>query len=208
MHVVFFQNPEIIFYYFLHILNLDIFWVIILQKSIGSRYLVPLTPPTVFGRSFWNFTWAFKMAWKYACGFFQNPEIIFITFSAFYLDIFWVLILQKCIGSRYLVPLILPQFLADSFETLHRLLGWPEDMHVFFENPVIIFYYFFRIFNLDIFWVLILQKRIGSSPRNSYHSFYRSIWNFTGVLRMVWRYACIFSESWNYFLSLVSCFNT
>ena len=159
MHVVFFQNPEIIFYYFLHILNLDIFWVIILQKSIGSRYLVPLTPPR---RSFWNFTWAFKMAWKYACGFFQNPEIIFITFSAFYLDIFWVLILQKCIGSRYLVPLILPQFLADSFETLNRLLGWPEDMHVFFENPVIIFYYFFRIFNLDIFWVLILQKRIGS----------------------------------------------
>ena len=39
------QNPEIIFYYFLHILNLDIFLVLILQKSIGSRYLVPLTPP-------------------------------------------------------------------------------------------------------------------------------------------------------------------
>ena len=53
----FFQHPEIIFYYFLHILNLNIFWVLILQKSIGSRYLVPLTPPTVFGRSFWNFTW-------------------------------------------------------------------------------------------------------------------------------------------------------
>ena len=38
----FFQNPEIIFYHFLHVLNLDIFWVLILQKSIGSRYLVPL----------------------------------------------------------------------------------------------------------------------------------------------------------------------
>ena len=66
-----FQSPEIIFYHFLHILNIDIFWVLILQKSIGSRYLVPLTPPTVFGRSFWNFTWAFRMAWRYACGFFR-----------------------------------------------------------------------------------------------------------------------------------------
>ena len=70
MHV-FFQNPEIIFYYFLHILILDIFLVLISQKSIGSRYFVPLTPPTVFGWSFWNFTWAFRMAWKYACGFFR-----------------------------------------------------------------------------------------------------------------------------------------
>ena len=27
----FFQNPEIIFFHFLHILNLDIFWVLILH---------------------------------------------------------------------------------------------------------------------------------------------------------------------------------
>ena len=67
----FFQNPEIIFYYFFYIFNLDIFLVLILQKSIGSRYLVPLTPSTVFGQSFWNFTWAFRMAWKYAYGFFR-----------------------------------------------------------------------------------------------------------------------------------------
>ena len=79
----FIQNPEIIFYHFLHVLNLDIFWVLILQKSIGSRYLVPLTPPTVFGRSFWNFTWAFRMAWKYAGGFFRILKYFFITFSAF-----------------------------------------------------------------------------------------------------------------------------
>ena len=48
----FFQNPEINFYYFLDILIIDIFLILILQKHIGSRYLVPLTPPTVFGRSF------------------------------------------------------------------------------------------------------------------------------------------------------------
>ena len=50
----FFQNPEIIFYYFLHVLNLDIFLVLILQKSIGSKYLVPLTPPTVLANPFEN----------------------------------------------------------------------------------------------------------------------------------------------------------
>ena len=116
------QNPEIIFYHFLHVLNLDIFWVLILQKSIGSRYLVPLTPPTVFGRSFWNFTWAFRMAWKYACGFFQNPEIIFYHFFCiFNLDIFWVLILQKRIGSRYLDPITPTTVLSRSFETLQVL---------------------------------------------------------------------------------------
>ena len=80
---VFFQNPEIIFYHFLHILNLDIFRVLILQKSIGCRYLVPLTPPTVFGRSFWNFTDALRMVWRYACGFFRILKLFFITFSAF-----------------------------------------------------------------------------------------------------------------------------
>ena len=60
-----------------------IFWVLILQKSIGSRYLVPLTPPPVFGRSFWNFIWTFRMAWRYACGFFRILKQFFITFSAF-----------------------------------------------------------------------------------------------------------------------------
>ena len=126
----FFQNPEINFYYFLDILNINIFWILILQKRIGSRYLVPLTPPTVFGRSFWNFTWAFRMAWWYAC-FFQNPEIIFYHFfRIFNLDIFWVLILQEYIGSRYLVPLTPPTV------------------------------------------------------------FGRYFWNFTGALRMVWKYAC------------------
>ena len=129
----FIQNPEIIYYHFLHVLNLDIFWVLILQKSIGSRYLVPLTPPTVFGRSFWNFTRAFKMAWKYAGGFFRILKYFFITFSAFFnLDIFWVLILQKCIGCRYLVPLTPPTV------------------------------------------------------------FVRSFWNFTRAFRMAWRYACGF----------------
>ena len=67
--------------------------------------------------------------------FFQNPELIFYYF--FYilnLDIFLVLILQKSIRSRYLVPLSPPTVLADPFETLQGLLGWPEDKHVDFSE--------------------------------------------------------------------------
>ena len=70
---------------------------------IFSRYLVPLTPPTVFVRSFWNFTGALGMVWRYACVFLQNPEIIFFFYflNILNLDIFWVLILQ---GYREQVP--------------------------------------------------------------------------------------------------------
>ena len=49
MHIVF-QNPEIIFYQiFVFIFNLDFFQALILQKCIGSMYLVRATPPTVLG---------------------------------------------------------------------------------------------------------------------------------------------------------------
>ena len=43
MHIVF-QNPEIIFYYIFCIFNLDFFRALILQKYIGSMYLVRTTP--------------------------------------------------------------------------------------------------------------------------------------------------------------------
>ena len=38
---------------------------------VFSRYFVPLTPPTVFVRSFWNFTGVLRMVWRFACGFFR-----------------------------------------------------------------------------------------------------------------------------------------
>ena len=59
--ILFFQNPEIIFYHFLRIFNLDIFRALILQICIWSMYLVSATPPTVFGESFWNFTDVLRM---------------------------------------------------------------------------------------------------------------------------------------------------
>ena len=50
--ILFFQNPEIIFYHFFPIFNLDIFRALILQICKWSMYLVSATPPTVFGESF------------------------------------------------------------------------------------------------------------------------------------------------------------
>ena len=119
MQVDFSESRNIILLLFC-IFNLNIFWVLILQKCIGCRYLVPLTPPTFFVWSFWNFTRAFRMAWRYACGFFQNPGIIFYHFFCiFNLDIFLVLILQKRIGRlRYLDPITPTTVLSRSFETL------------------------------------------------------------------------------------------
>ena len=81
--ILFFQNPEIIFYHFFRIFNLDIFRALILQICIWSMYLVSATPPTVFGESFWNFTGVLRMVWRYAYCFFRIMKLFFITFYAF-----------------------------------------------------------------------------------------------------------------------------
>ena len=83
--ILFFQNPEIIFYHFFRIFNLDIFRALILQICIWSVYLVSATPPTVFGESFWNFTVVFGMVWRYAYCFLRILKLFFLHFN---LDIF------------------------------------------------------------------------------------------------------------------------
>ena len=83
--ILFFQNPEIIFYHFFRIFNLDIFRALILQICIWSIYLVSATPPTVFGESFWNFTVVFRMVWRYAYCFLRILKLFFLHFN---LDIF------------------------------------------------------------------------------------------------------------------------
>ena len=83
--ILFFQNPEIIFYHFFPIFNLDIFRALILQICIWSIYLVSATPPTVFGESFWNFTVVFRMVWRYAYCFLRILKLFFFHFN---LDIF------------------------------------------------------------------------------------------------------------------------
>ena len=67
--------------------------------------------------------------------------------------------------------------------------------YCFFRILKLCFYHFFPIFNWDIFRALILQICIWSMYLVSATPptvFGESFWNFTGVLRMVWRYAYCF----------------
>ena len=144
--ILFFQNPEIIFYHFLRIFNLDIFRALILQICIWSMYLVSATPPTVFGESFWNLTDVLRMVWRYAYCFFRILKLFFITFFTFLT--FEPLYYRYVYGVYTLYRQLLLQFLANPFETLQLFSGWSEDMHIVFSGS---WNYFFLHFNLDIF---------------------------------------------------------
>ena len=195
--ILFFQNPEIIFYHFFRIFNLDIFRALILQICIWSMYLVSATPPTVFGESFWNFTGVLRMVWRYAYCFFRILKLFFYHFlRIFNLDIFRALILQICIWSMYLVSATPPTVFGESFWNFTGVLRmvW-RYAYCFFRILKLFFYHFLRIFNLDIFRALILQICIWSMYLVSATPptvFGESFWNFTDVLRMVWRYAYCF----------------
>ena len=79
----FFRILKLFFVTFFFSFNLDFFQALILQKCIGSMYLLAATPPTILGQSVSNFTGAFRMVWRYAYCFFWILKLFFITFSAF-----------------------------------------------------------------------------------------------------------------------------
>ena len=63
--------------------------ILSVSPSAPPTILLPATPPTVLGQSFSNFTGSFRMVWRYAYLFFQNPEFIFYhIFCIFNLDFF------------------------------------------------------------------------------------------------------------------------
>ena len=76
MHIVFSESWNYFFITLVAFLT-DFFRALILQKCIGSMYLLPATPPTVLGQSFSNFTGAFRMFWSYAYGFFRILKLFF-----------------------------------------------------------------------------------------------------------------------------------
>ena len=76
----FFRILELFFITLFFIFYLDFVRALILQKCIGSMYLLPATPPTVLGQSFWNFTGAFRIVWKYAYCFCRILKLFFVTF--------------------------------------------------------------------------------------------------------------------------------
>ena len=84
-------------------------------------------------------------------------------------------------------------------------------MHIVFSESWNYFYHFLRIFNLDIFRALILQICIWSMylvSANPPTVFGESFWNFTDVLRMVWRYTyCFFRIMKLFFITFFRIFN-
>ena len=103
--ILFFQNPEIIFYHFFpifmprhqkvagyNVIPSEILRVrpsvclsvrLSVRPSAPTTILVSATPPTVLGQSFWNFTGVLRMVWRYAYCFFRILKLFFITFFAF-----------------------------------------------------------------------------------------------------------------------------
>ena len=86
----FFHSPEIIFFTYFCIFNLDFILPLTLLKCIWSRYLVSATPFTVSGWSFWNFTHILMQVWRCACDFFIILKLFFFTyFCNFNSDFFY-----------------------------------------------------------------------------------------------------------------------
>ena len=99
--ILFFQNPEIIFYHFFpifmprhqkvagyYVIPSEILSVrpsvcLSVRPSAPTTILVSATPPTVLGQSFWNFTGVLRMVWRYAYCFFRILKLFFITFFPF-----------------------------------------------------------------------------------------------------------------------------
>ena len=166
--ILFFQNPEIIFYHFFRIFNLDIFRALILQICIWSIYLVSATPPTVFGESFWNFTVVFRMVWRYAYCFLRILKLFFLHFN---LDIF---------SSLYA---------TDMYREYMPCIGNPA----YSFRPILLKLYryfaaflWFHMRNLS----LAGYNCSGGASCMACSFIYRSFWNFAHVFPMVWRCAC------------------
>ena len=117
------------------------------------------------------------------CHFFRNLNLV--IFRRFYYQS------EKIVGT--LCAQLLLQFYIDSFETSQVFCTWSEDMHVVWIYSSDYFLTLFRQLNLAIFLTFLLSKWMDSgylvcaSPPTVLYWFF---WNFTGVLDMVWRYAC------------------
>ena len=68
----------------------------------------------------------------------------------------------------------------------------------YYENVSLSYFFvhFFHIFNLDFFaWFRVCSVNLVSAAPPTV--LYWGVWNFTGILIMVWRYACAFYRTLN-----------
>ena len=132
--ILFFQNPEIIFYHLLRIFNLDIFRALILQICIWSMYLVSATPPTVF-----------MPRHQKVAGYYVIPSEILSVRQSVRLSV--------CPSVRPSVSAHHHSCIGNSSYSFRPILlklyrCFKDGLKIcilFFQNPEIIFYHFFPI---------------------------------------------------------------
>ena len=102
------------------------------------------------------------MVWRYAYCFFRILKLFFIAFFSFFR-------LFSSPNTTEMYREYVPSARNSSYSFRPILLNFTDALRMvwryaycFFQNPEIIFYYIFCIFNLDFFRALILQKCIGS----------------------------------------------
>ena len=111
----------------------------------------------------------------------QNLEIIF-----FHASVLW-----KCICSRYLLSATPPTVLNRSFWNFTDVLIMLWRYACAFYRILLLIVFTFFTFLIDFFALLQVCSGglVSATPPTV---FYRSFWNFTGILIMIWRYPCGF----------------
>ena len=212
-------NPCFNFCYFFHFANFVIFWPQILWKCCDSGYLVSATPHTILYRLFFKLCTCVRHGLEMCMWFGYNPWIIFVTFSTLWTLSFSDLrFYESVVTVGTLLAQLLIQFYTDLCETLYMFFHGLEMCMWFGYNPWIHFCHFlcpatrkWRGIMLypPKFWVSVRPSvclSVRPSVRPSAPTTIlvsatpptvlgQSFWNFTGVLRMVWRYAYCFFQN-------------
>ena len=100
---------------------------------------------------------------------------------------------------RYRVSATPPTVLDQSFWNFTGVLimVWRHAC-AFYRILNLFFFSLFHVFNLDFFaWLRVCSGKFVSATHPTV--LYRSFWNFTGILIMVWKYACAFYRILKFF---------
>ena len=168
-------------------------------------FCVGPTIPTVLYWFSWNSTGVLVVIWRYACGLGIILRLCFVTFSQVELSHFSGIFyyFREWTGDTLWAQLLL-QFFTDSSETSLVFWSWSEDYACDLDMILRLFLLLFHNLNLVLFQALYITRwmdreyLVCATPPTV---LYRFFWNFTGVLVMVWRYACGLDLIFRSFLS-------
>ena len=162
-------------------------------RWMDSRHCVGATFHTVLYRFLRNYTGVLVMVWKYACGLDIILRFFLSLFSQVELAIFRAFSITKWTDSGHLVvatPIVSNQFFRNFNGVLVIVWRYACGLDIILR---LFFVTFFHKLNLAIFRALSITQWMDKghivdvTPPTVLYWFFG---NFTGVLVMVWRYAC------------------